>query len=156
MTTAHAYTSDQDLVDAPHKKLRRGRAAAINIVPTNSGATDAVTEVIPSLKGKLMGLALRVPVPSGSIVDFVVELNKSVTAEQVNAALKKAANGRLKGILGYTEDEIVSTDIVGDKHSSIVDGLSTMAMGNMVKVLAWYDNEFGYSYRLAEFVKKLG
>jgi glyceraldehyde 3-phosphate dehydrogenase len=156
MTTAHAYTSDQDLVDAPHKKLRRGRAAAINIVPTNSGATDAVIEVIPSLRGKLMGLALRVPVPSGSIVDFVAELKKDVTAEQVNAALKKAANGRMKGILGYTEDEIVSTDIVGDKHSSIVDGLSTMAMGNMVKVLAWYDNEFGYSHRLAEFVKMLG
>jgi glyceraldehyde 3-phosphate dehydrogenase len=156
MTTAHAYTSDQDLVDAPHKKLRRGRAAAINIVPTNSGATDAVIEVIPKLKGKLMGLALRVPVPSGSIVDFVAELEKNVTAEEVNAALKKAANGRMKGILGYTEDEIVSTDIVGDKHSSIVDGLSTMAMGNMVKVLAWYDNEFGYAHRLAEFVKKLG
>jgi glyceraldehyde 3-phosphate dehydrogenase len=156
MTTAHAYTSDQDLVDAPHKKLRRGRAAAINIVPTTSGATDAVIEVIPSLKGKLMGLALRVPVPSGSIVDFVAELNKSVTAEQVNAALKKAANGRLKGILEYTEDEIVSTDIIGNKNSSIVDGLSTMAMGNMVKVLAWYDNEFGYAHRLAEFVKKLG
>lgn len=156
MTTAHAYTSDQDLVDAPHKKLRRGRAAAINIVPTNSGATDAVIEVIPSLKGKLMGLALRVPVPSGSIVDFVAELNKSVTAEEVNAALKKAANGRLKGILEYTEDEIVSTDIIGNKNSSIVDGLSTMAMGNMVKVLAWYDNEFGYSHRLAEFVKMLG
>lgn len=156
MTTAHAYTSDQDLVDAPHKKLRRGRAAAINIVPTNSGATDAVIEVIPSLKGKLMGLALRVPVPSGSIVDFVAELNKSVTAEEVNAALKKAANGRLKGILEYTEDEIVSTDIIGNKNSSIVDGLSTMAMGNLVKVLAWYDNEFGYSHRLAEFVKMLG
>ncbi len=156
MTTAHAYTSDQDLVDAPHKKMRRGRAAAINIVPTNSGATDAVIEVIPKLKGKLMGLALRVPVPSGSIVDFVAELEKNVTVEQVNNVLKKAASGSMKGILGYTEDEIVSTDIIGDKHSSIVDGLSTMAMGNMVKVLAWYDNEFGYSHRLAEFVKKLG
>jgi glyceraldehyde 3-phosphate dehydrogenase len=156
MTTAHAYTSDQDLVDAPHKKLRRGRAAAINIVPTNSGATDAVIEVIPKLKGKLMGLALRVPVPSGSIVDFVAELEKNVTVKQLNNAFKKAASGRMKGILAYTEDEIVSTDIIGDKHSSIVDGLSTMAMGNMVKVLAWYDNEFGYAHRLAEFVKKLG
>ncbi len=156
MTTAHAYTSDQDLVDAPHRKLRRGRAAAINIVPTNSGATDAVIEVIPRLKGKLAGLALRVPVPSGSIVDFVAELEKSVTKEQVNNAFKKAAaSGKLKGILKYSEDEIVSTDIIGEKHSSIVDGLLTMAMGNFVKVLAWYDNEFGYAYRLAELVKKL-
>ncbi|MFZ1970587.1 MAG: type I glyceraldehyde-3-phosphate dehydrogenase [Candidatus Nanoarchaeia archaeon] len=157
MTTAHAYTSDQDLVDAPHKNLRRGRAAAINIVPTTSGATSAVAEVIPSLKGKLVGLALRVPVPSGSIVDFVAELKKEVTVEQVNNAFKKAASlGRLKGILKYTEDEIVSSDIIGEKHSSIVDGLSTMVIGNTVKVLAWYDNEFGYAHRLAEFIKKLG
>ena len=157
MTTAHAYTSDQDLVDAPHKNLRRGRAAAINIVPTTSGATAAVAEVIPSLKGKLVGLALRVPVPSGSIVDFVAELKKEVTVEQVNNAFKKAASlGRLKGILKYTEDEIVSSDIIGEKHSSIVDGLSTMVIGNTVKVLAWYDNEFGYAHRLAEFIKKLG
>ncbi|MDD5700209.1 MAG: type I glyceraldehyde-3-phosphate dehydrogenase [Candidatus Nanoarchaeia archaeon] len=156
MTTAHAYTSDQDLVDAPHRKLRRGRAAAINIVPTNSGATDAVAEVIPRLKGKLAGLALRVPVPSGSIVDFVAELEKNATKEGVNNAFRKAAaSGKLKGILKYTEDEIVSTDIIGEKHSSIVDGLLTMAMGNFVKVLAWYDNEFGYAYRLAELVKKL-
>ena len=157
MTTAHAYTSDQDLVDAPHKNLRRGRAAAINIVPTTSGATSAVAEAIPSLKGKLVGLALRVPVPSGSIVDFVAELKKEVTVEQVNNAFKKAASlGRLKGILKYTEDEIVSSDIIGEKHSSIVDGLSTMVIGNTVKVLAWYDNEFGYAHRLAEFIKKLG
>ena len=157
MTTAHAYTSDLYLVDAPNKKLRRGRAAAINIVPTTSGATYAVTEVIPNLKGKLDGLALRVPVPSGSIVDFVAELERDVTKEEVNNAFKKAAaSGKLKGILKYTEDEIVSTDIIGEKHSSIVDGLSTMVIGNMVKVLAWYDNEFGYSYRLAELVKKLG
>ncbi len=156
MTTAHAYTSDQDLIDAPHRKLRRGRAAAINIVPTTSGATDAVAEVIPELKGKLVGLALRVPVPSGSIVDFVAELSQEVTVEQVNNAFKKAASsGRLKGILRYTEDEIVSSDIIGEKHSSIVDGLSTMVIGNTVKVLAWYDNEFGYANRLAEFVKKL-
>jgi glyceraldehyde 3-phosphate dehydrogenase len=157
MTTAHAYTSDQDLVDAPHRKLRRGRAAAINIVPTNSGATDAVIEVIPSLRGKLAGLALRVPVPSGSIVDFVAELEQNVTKEQVNNAFKKAAaSGKLKGILRYTEEEIVSTDIIGEKHSSIVDGLSTMVIGNTAKVLAWYDNEFGYAYRLVELVKKLG
>jgi len=156
MTTAHAYTSDQDLVDAPHKKLRRGRAAAINIVPTTSGATDAVIEVIPSLKGRLTGLALRVPVASGSIVDFVAELNKEVTKDEVNNAFKKAASaGKLKGILKYTEDEIVSTDIIGEKHSSIVDGLSTMVIGNTVKVLAWYDNEFGYSYRLADLIKKI-
>jgi glyceraldehyde 3-phosphate dehydrogenase len=157
MTTAHAYTADQDLVDAPHKKLRRGRAAAINIVPTTSGATESVAEVIPSLKGKLVGLALRVPVASGSIVDFVAELEQEVTREQVNNAFKKAAaSGKLKGILKYTEDEIVSTDIIGEKHSSIVDGLSTMVIGNTVKVLAWYDNEFGYAYRLAQLVKKLG
>lgn len=156
MTTAHAYTSDQDLVDAPHKKLRRGRAAAINIVPTNSGATDAVIEVIPSLKGKLQGIALRVPVPSGSIVDFVAELNEEVTVEQVNNAFKKAAAGKMKGILEYTEEQIVSSDILGTKSSAIVDGSLTMAMGNIVKVFSWYDNEFGYSHRLAEFVKKLG
>jgi len=157
MTTAHAYTADQDLVDAPHKKLRRGRAAAINIVPTTSGATESVAEAIPSLKGKLVGLALRVPVASGSIVDFVAELEQNVTKEQVNNAFKKAAaSGKLKGILKYTEDEIVSTDIIGEKHSSIVDGLSTMVIGNTVKVLAWYDNEFGYAYRLAQLVKKLG
>ena len=156
MTTAHAYTSDQDLVDAPHKKLRRGRAAAINIVPTNSGATDAVIEVIPSLKGKLVGLALRVPVPSGSIVDFVAELKKDATAEQVNNAFKKAASGKMKGILEYSEEEIVSTDILGTKYSSIVDGLLTMSIGNIVKVFAWYDNEFGYSRRLAVFLKELG
>ncbi len=156
MTTAHAYTSDQALVDAPHRKLRRGRAAGINIVPTNSGATDAVIEVIPELRGRLVGLALRVPVPSGSIVDFVAELGKNVTKEQVNNAFKKAAaSGKLKGILKYTEDELVSTDIIGEKHSSIVDGLSTMVIGNTVKVLAWYDNEFGYAYRLAELIKKV-
>lgn len=156
MTTAHAYTADQDLVDAPHKKLRRGRAAAINIVPTTSGATESVAEAIPSLKGKLNGIALRVPVASGSIVDFVAELEQEVTKEQVNNAFKKAAaSGKLKGILKYTEDEIVSTDIIGEKHSSIVDGLSTMVIGNTVKVLAWYDNEFGYAYRLAQLVKKL-
>ncbi len=156
MTTAHAYTSDQDLVDAPHKKLRRGRAAAINIVPTTSGATSAVAETIPSLKGKMDGVALRIPVASGSIVDFVAELKKDVIAEQVNNAFKKAASGKMKGILQYTEEEIVSTDVLGTKYSSVVDGLLTMAMGNLVKVFAWYDNEYGYAYRLAELVKKLG
>ncbi|MDE1848473.1 MAG: type I glyceraldehyde-3-phosphate dehydrogenase [Nanoarchaeota archaeon] len=157
MTTAHAYTADQHLVDSPHKKMRRGRAAAANIVPTTSGATGAVAEVIPTLKGKMTGLALRVPVPSGSIVDFVAELEREVTKDEVNKVLKKAASsGRLKGIMKYTEDEIVSSDIVGETHSSIVDGLSTQTIGNMVKVLAWYDNEFGYAHRLAGFLKKLG
>ena len=156
MTTAHAYTADQELVDAPHKKLRRGRAAALNIVPTNSGATDSVVEAIPTLKGKLVGFALRVPVPSGSIVDFVAELNKEVTVEQVNAAFKKASDqGKLAGILEYTEDEIVSSDILGTKYSSIVDGQLTLVLGNTVKVFAWYDNEFGYAHRLAEFAKIL-
>ncbi|MCL5730097.1 MAG: type I glyceraldehyde-3-phosphate dehydrogenase [Candidatus Pacearchaeota archaeon] len=157
MTTAHAYTADQHLVDSPHKKMRRGRAAAANIVPTTSGATEAVAEVIPTLKGKMTGLALRVPVPSGSIVDFVAELEREVTKDEINKVLKKAASsGRLKGIMKYTEDEIVSSDIVGETHSSIVDGLSTQTIGNMVKVLAWYDNEFGYAHRLAGFLKKLG
>lgn len=156
MTTVHAYTASQGLVDKPSRKLRRGRAAAVNIVPTTSGATEAVVEVIPKLKGKLTGLAMRVPVPSGSIVDFVAELEKPADAKTVNAVLRSAASsGRLHGILGYTEDEIVSTDILGNRNSSIVDGLSTMAIGNTVKVLSWYDNEFGYAHRLAEFVKRL-
>lgn len=155
MTTAHAYTSDQDLVDAPHKKLRRGRAAAMNIVPTTSGATEAVTQAIPKLRGKLVGLALRVPVPSGSIVDFVAELEQEVDRDTINNAFKKAAGGKMKGILQYTEDEIVSSDVLRTKFSSIVDGLSTMVIGNTVKVLAWYDNEYGYAHRLAEFIKKL-
>ncbi len=156
MTTVHAYTASQGLVDRPEKKMRRGRAAAVNIVPTTSGATQAVVEVIPKLKGKLTGLAMRVPVPSGSIVDFVAELEKPANAQTVNAVLKKAAStGRMHGILGYTEDEIVSHDILGNKNSSIVDGLSTMVIGNTVKVLSWYDNEFGYAHRLAEFVKRV-
>jgi glyceraldehyde 3-phosphate dehydrogenase len=154
MTTVHAYTNDQNILDLPHKDLRRARAAALSIIPTTSGATDAVVQIIPRLKGKVNGLALRVPVPDGSIVDFVAKVKKNVTAEEVNAAFKKAAAGKLKGILQYTEDEIVSSDIVGNPHSSIFDAKSTMVIdGNLVKVLSWYDNELGYSTRLVDMVK---
>ncbi len=155
MTTVHAYTNDQKILDVPHKKLRRARAAAVNIIPTSSGATSAVTEVIPSLKGKLDGLALRVPVACGSITDFVVELKKNVTVDQVNNALKKASLGKLKGIMQYSEDEIVSSDIIGNSNSSIVDSLLTQVNGNLVKILAWYDNEYGYSCRMVDFLKRL-
>ncbi len=156
MTTVHAYTASQGIVDKPDKHMRRGRAGALNIVPTTSGATKAVIEVIPKLRGKLDGLAMRVPVPSGSIVDFVVEVEKApLNKEQVNSVLKQAAAGPMNGILGYTEDEVVSTDILGNTHSSIVDGLSTMVMGNTIKVLSWYDNEYGYAHRLAEFASRL-
>jgi len=156
MTTAHAYTNDQEILDVPHKKLRRGRAAAINIIPTSSGATTSVAEVIPELKGKMDGLALRVPVACGSIVDFVAELERKVSAEEVNRAMKKAADGNLRGILQYTEDAIVSSDVVGNSNSSVVDGLSTQAIGNIVKVLSWYDNEYGYSCKLADMIKLIG
>jgi len=156
MTTVHAYTSDQNLIDSSHKKLRRGRSAAENIVPTSSGATEATAEAIPALKGKIDGVSLRVPVACGSIVDFVAELQKNVTIKKVNKALKKASKGKLKGILQYTEDEIVSSDIIGNPHSSIIDGLSTQIIGNnLVKVLSWYDNEYGYSYRMVDLIKKL-
>ncbi|MEK6917984.1 MAG: type I glyceraldehyde-3-phosphate dehydrogenase [Nanoarchaeota archaeon] len=155
MTTVHAYTSSQKLVDSPDKKLRRGRAAAYNIVPTTSGATSATCQVIPSLKGKMDGVALRVPVIVGSIVDFVAELEKEATREEINEAFKKASKDYLKGILEYTEDEIVSSDVVGNSHSSIFDSLSTQVIGNMVKVLAWYDNEYGYSCRMVDVIKYL-
>ncbi len=154
MTTIHAYTPNQNILDSPHKKLRRGRAGAINIVPTTSGATTSVIEVIPELKGKIDGLAIRVPVACGSIVDFVAELNKKFSKEQINKVFKKSALGKLKGILSYTEDEIVSSDIIGNPHSSIVDGLSTQVIGDLVKVLAWYDNEYGYSCRMIDMLKK--
>jgi len=156
MTTAHAYTNDQEILDVPHKKLRRGRAAAINIIPTSSGATTSVADVIPELRGKMDGLALRVPVACGSIVDFVAEVEKKVSAEEVNRAMKKAAEGNLRGILQYTEDAIVSSDVVGNSSSSVVDGLSTQAIGNLVKVLSWYDNEYGYSCKLADMIKLIG
>jgi glyceraldehyde 3-phosphate dehydrogenase len=150
MTTIHAYTQDQNLQDGPHKDLRRARAAAINIVPTSTGAAKATSLVIPELKGKLDGYSLRVPVPDGSITDLVVELERDVTKDEVNAAFKAAAEGSLKGILYYTEDAIVSSDIVGSPASCTFDSSITMAYGNQVKVFGWYDNEWGYSCRLAD------
>jgi len=150
MTTVHAYTQDQNLQDGPHKDLRRARAAAINIVPTSTGAAKATSLVIPELKGKLDGYSLRVPVPDGSITDLVVDLGRDVTKDEVNAAFKAAAEGSLKGILYYTEDPIVSSDIVGSPASCTFDASITMAQGNQVKVFGWYDNEWGYSSRLAD------
>jgi glyceraldehyde 3-phosphate dehydrogenase len=157
MNTIHAYTGDQMLVDGPHKDPRRARAAAINIVPTSTGAARATALVLESMKGKLDGTSLRVPVPTGSITDFTGVLNTEVTVEQVNEAFKAAASeGRLKGILEYSEEPLVSTDIVGSPYSSIFDSGLTMAMGNMVKVLSWYDNETGYSNRLVDLAKIVG
>ena len=151
MTTVHAYTSDQRLLDTFHRDLRRARAAALNIVPTTTGAARAVTQVIPELKGRLHGLALRVPTATVSLVDLVADLEKEVTAEEVNKALEKAAGGELKGIMEYCSEELVSTDFKGNPASSIVDAPTTMLIGgNMVKVLAWYDNEWGYSCRLGD------
>ncbi len=151
ITTTHAYTSTQTTVDKRAKKRRRGRAAAVNIIPTTTGAAIATTEVIPSLKGKMEAMALRVPVPDGAITEIVALLEKDVMAEEVNEAFLKASQGELKGILELTMDEVVSTDIIGNTHSSIIDALSTSVVGGkMVKVLAWYDNEYGYSQRLLE------
>ena len=156
MTTIHAYTNDQRILDLPHKDLRRARAAAANIIPTTTGAAKATGLVIPALKGKLDGIAVRVPVSDGSLVDLVVELEKNTTAEEINAAMKKAAQGNLKGILEYCEDPIVSQDIVDNDHSSIFDALSTRVMdGNFVKVISWYDNEWGYSVRTVDIMKKM-
>jgi glyceraldehyde 3-phosphate dehydrogenase len=155
MTTVHAYTNDQAILDIPHKKLRRGRAGAINLIPTTSGATTSVIDVIPELKGKLDGLAIRAPVPCGSITDFVAVLKKPVTREQVNEALRKASQKEMKGILSYSEDELVSSDIIKNPNSSIVDSILTQANGNLVKVLSWYDNEYGYSNRVVELIKLL-
>jgi|SRR3989344_456184 len=153
MTTVHGYTNDQRLHDSPHSDLRRARAAALNIIPTTTGATQSVIEAIPELKGKLNGVAMRVPVACGSIVDFVCVLNKKATKEQINSILKKYSNGEMKGILEYTEDEIVSSDVIRNPNSSIVDGLSTQVIGNMVKILSWYDNEYGYSTRMVDLLK---
>jgi len=151
MTTIHAYTNDQRILDTVHRDLRRARAAALNIIPTTTGAARMVGEIIPELKGKVHGIALRVPTPTGSIVDFVAELNKEVTVEQVNQVFKSAAKGPLKGILEYCEEPLVSMDSKGNPASSIFDAPSTMVIGgNMVKVLAWYDNEWGYACRLAD------
>ncbi|MEQ8477154.1 type I glyceraldehyde-3-phosphate dehydrogenase [Fulvivirga sp.] len=155
ITTIHAYTSDQNLQDAPHKDLRRARAAAINIVPTTTGAAKAVGLVLPDLKGKLDGNAVRVPTPTGSLTDLVCILKKETTIEEINAAMKAAAEGPMKGILKYTEDPIVSSDIVGDPHSSIFDSQMTSVNGNLVKVVSWYDNEAGYSNRVADLISKI-
>jgi glyceraldehyde 3-phosphate dehydrogenase len=156
MTTVHAYTNDQRLADVPHADLRRSRAATENIIPTTTGAAAAVGKVLPNLDGKLDGMAMRVPVPDGSTVDLVLELGKSVTVEEVNAAVKAAAEGPLKGILQYSEDPLVSTDIIGNPHSSIFDALSTQVLGgNMVKVLSWYDNEWGYSNRVVDLIVRM-
>ena len=153
MTTIHSYTNDQQILDLPHKDYRRARAAAENMIPTTTGAAKAVALVLPELKGKLNGMAVRVPTPNVSLVDLVAELDKDVTAEEVNAALKAAAEGELKGILQYSEEPLVSKDYNGDPHSSSVDALSTMVMeGNMVKVVSWYDNETGYSTRVVDLV----
>jgi glyceraldehyde 3-phosphate dehydrogenase len=157
MTTVHAYTNDQVLADVPHKDLRRSRAATENIIPTTTGAAKAVGEVLPNLEGKLDGIAMRVPVPDGSTVDFVVELSKNVTVEEVNAAVKAAAeDGPMVGILEYTEDPIVSTDIIGNPHSSIFDAAGTQVLGgNLVRVMSWYDNEWGYSNRVVDLIERL-
>jgi glyceraldehyde 3-phosphate dehydrogenase len=156
MTTIHAYTNDQNVLDYPHKDLRRARAAALNMIPTTTGAAKAIALVMPQLKGKLDGYAMRVPVPTGSATDLTVELKKPATKEEINAAIKAAAEGPLKGILEYTEDPIVSTDIVTDPASCIFDSGLTYVNGNMAKVVGWYDNEWGYSNRLVDLVGLVG
>jgi glyceraldehyde 3-phosphate dehydrogenase len=156
MTTVHAYTNDQVILDFPHKDLRRARSAATNIIPTSTGAAKAIGLVLPELKGKLDGYALRVPVPTGSITDLTVEVAKETTAAEVNSVMKAAAAGPLKGILRYTEDPIVSTDIVTDPHSSIFDAGITKVIGNQIKVASWYDNEWGYSNRLVDLMVFIG
>jgi glyceraldehyde 3-phosphate dehydrogenase len=157
MTTTHAYTGDQVLVDGPHKDLRRARAAAVNIIPTSTGAARATGLVLESMKGKLDGTSLRVPIPTGSVTDFVGNLKREVSVDEVNEAFRSAASeGRLKGILDYSEEPLVSSDIVGSSYSSIIDGGLTMAIGDMVKVLSWYDNETGYSNRLVDLAKIVG
>jgi len=156
MTTIHAYTADQRLQDMPHKDLRRARAAAVNLIPASTGAAKAIGAVIPELQGKLHGFAIRAPVPTGSVVDLTIEAPRETSVEEVNGALKAAADGPMKGILRYTEDPIVSADIVKDPHSSIVDSQLTSVMdGTMVKVVAWYDNEWGYSNRLVDVVQRV-
>jgi len=155
MTTIHSYTNDQRLLDLPHKDLRRARAAALSIIPTTTGAARTVGKVIPSLKGKLDGFSLRVPTPDASITDFVAVLKKPATKEQVNEAMKKAAETTMKGILQYTEEELVSTDIIGNEHSCIFDSKLTMAQGSTVKVFGWYDNEWGFSCRVVDLLKKI-
>ena len=155
MTTIHSYTNDQAILDAPHSDLRRARSAAVSQIPTTTGAAKAVGKVIPALKGKMDGLAVRVPTPTGSLVDLVAVLDREVTKEEVNAAIKAAAEGPMKGILEYTEDPIVSVDVIGNPASSIFDADSTMVQGKMVKILSWYDNEWGYSARVVDLIFKL-
>ncbi len=156
MNTIHAYTSDQKLLDAPHKDLRRARAAALSIIPTTTGASKAVGKVLPAVQGKMDGIALRVPVPNGSLTDFVCVLKKEVSAEEVNSALKKASETYLKDILQYSEDPLVSHDIIGNPYSSIVDSLMTQVVNkNMVRVMSWYDNEWGYSARMLDLLEKI-
>lgn len=158
MTTVHAYTGDQKLIDMPHKDFRRGRAAALSIIPTSTGAAKAIGEVIPALKGKMNGLSLRVPTPFGSVTDLTFITKQEVTVEEINKALKGAADGKMKGILGYVAEPIVSTDIIGNPHSAVIDTLSTMVIGgkgNLAKVLSWYDNEWGYSNRIIDMAPKL-
>jgi len=155
MTTVHAYTNDQKILDLPHKDLRRARAAAMSIIPTTTGAAKAVTLTIPELKGKLDGMAMRVPVADGSITDFVAVLKKEATAEEINKLFRSASEKSLKGILQYTEEPIVSIDIVGNPHSAIFDSELTKTSGNLVKVVAWYDNEWGYSNRMVDFIKMI-
>lgn len=156
MTTTHAYTNDQQILDLPHSDLRRARAAAQNIIPTSTGAAKAIGLVIPEMKGRLDGIAMRVPVPDGSVVDLVVELGRAASADEINAAIKaKADTGDLAGILQYTEDPIVSSDVIGSSYSSVVDAKLTMANGSMAKIVSWYDNEFGYSNRVVDLIQKV-
>jgi len=155
ISTVHAYTADQNLQDAPHKDLRRARAAALSIIPTTTGAASAVAKVLPSMLGKLDGIALRVPIPDGSLTDLTAILNKDVTKEQINEAFEKASKNELKGVLEYTSDSLVSVDIVGNTHSCIVDSQLTAANGSLVKIVGWYDNEYGYASRLAELTLKM-
>lgn len=156
ITTVHSYTGDQRLHDAPHKDLRRARAAAVSMIPTTTGAAKAITRIFPELDGRLGGGGIRVPVPDGSITDITVRVKELKTAEEINAHFKQLAEGKLKGILRYTEDPIVSVDIVGDPHSCIFDAQLTSVVGNMVKIMGWYDNEYGYSSRLVDLVGRLG
>ncbi|HEV3050630.1 MAG TPA: hypothetical protein VGX50_09990, partial [Longimicrobium sp.] len=156
MTTVHAYTNDQNILDLPHKDLRRARAAGMSIIPTTTGAAKATSLVIPEVKGKIDGVAFRVPTPDVSVVDLTAELEKDVDARQVNDALRAASEGRMKGILGYEETELVSIDFTGNPHSSIVDAPSTSVLGGLVKVIAWYDNEWGYSCRCVDLARYMG
>ncbi len=155
MTTIHSYTNDQRILDLPHKDLRRARAAALSMIPTTTGAAKAIAEVIPELKGKLDGCAIRVPTPDGSLVDLAVILGRDVTVEEINAAMKKAAAGPLKGVLEFTEEPIVSSDVIGNPHSSVFDSKMTQASGKFAKVFSWYDNEWGFSSRMVDMVKRM-